>query len=86
MRSCSLYISYFIPSFCRYAKQEGTVGGDGGGETVFEGTQRLAGPNLRQVAGGIRQVQGGQVQGLAGRAVLGIKHGGVLAARPQATH
>ena len=42
MRSCFLYISYFIPSFCRYAKQEGTVGGDGGGEAVFEGTQRFA--------------------------------------------
>lgn len=42
MRSCSLYISYFIPSFCRYAKQEGAVGGDGGGEAVFESTQRFA--------------------------------------------
>lgn len=42
MRSCFLYISYFIPSLCRYAKQECAVGGDGGGEAVFEGTQRFA--------------------------------------------
>lgn len=59
--------------------------GDGGGEAVFEGTQLLAGPDLCQGAGGIRQVQGGQVQGLAGRAILGIKQGGVLAA-PAAGH
>lgn len=61
------------------------MGGDGGGEAIFEGTQRFAGPNLRQVAGGIRQVQGGEVQSLASRAVLGIKQGGVLAA-PAAGH
>ena len=45
MRSCFLYISYFIPSFCRYAQQEGAVGGDGGGKAVFEGAQLLPGPN-----------------------------------------
>ena len=57
MRSCFLYISYFIPSFCRYAKQKGAVGGDGGGEAVFEGTQLLSRPNLRYGTGGIRKQQ-----------------------------
>ena len=42
MRSCFLYISYFIPSFCRYAKQEGAMGGDGDGKAVLEGAQRFA--------------------------------------------